>query len=117
LFFDGASSDDVFRGGLGRDEVDWFGVSSVVADLNSGQATGFGNDRLVSIEDLFGDEGDDTLIGDGAANLLVGFEGDDHLEGRGGNDRLRGGADTDFLDGGAGTNDRCRGGETVLNCE
>jgi Ca2+-binding RTX toxin-like protein len=89
----------------------------VAADLTTGQATGFGNDRLIRIEDLVGAEGDDTLIGNDVANLLIAFGGDDHLEGRGGNDRLNGGDDTDLLDGGAGAHDVCRGGETVLNCE
>jgi hypothetical protein len=89
----------------------------VAADLNTGQATGYGNDRLVRIESLIGTFGSDTLIGNDVRNRFLGLIGDDHLEGRGGNDRLDGGDDTDFLDGGAGANDACVNGETVLNCE
>jgi hypothetical protein len=47
----------MFRGGPGRDSVRWFGADAVVADLNTAQATGHGNDRLVGMEELFGDEG------------------------------------------------------------
>jgi Ca2+-binding RTX toxin-like protein len=51
---------------------------------------------------LFGDGGDDVLIGGDASDRLVGGRGNDTLRGRDGNDMLIGGRGTDELDGGDG---------------
>lgn len=119
VFDDGTRQfDDVYRGGPGRDYVLFGGGGGpVVADLNTGEATGQGNDRLFGIENLFSGPGADILIGNDVANDLRGFGGNDQIEGRGGDDSLNGGDDTDTLDGGDGANDVCINGETVLNCE
>jgi Ca2+-binding RTX toxin-like protein len=59
---------------------------------------------------LFGDFGNDTLIGGGAADELDGGVGDDLLDGRQGNDRVIGDAGNDTLRGGDGA-DTLNGGD------
>lgn len=104
----GGPGDDIMNGGLGRDVV-LFGDSpqGVHADLGTGEATGHGNDRMVSVETVAGTYFDDVLYGDDNANLLAGGTGDDELHGLGGDDHLRSGAPApagnDLLDGGEGS--------------
>jgi Ca2+-binding RTX toxin-like protein len=57
---------------------------------------------LISIENVIGGLGNDTLRGDAGTNRLEGYDGNDLLEGRDGNDFLIGGKGADTLDGGAG---------------
>lgn len=57
---------------------------------------------------VYGQAGDDTLIGSQLADLLLGGSGADELRGEGGDDSLRGGPGDDRLRGGAG-NDQLRG--------
>lgn len=103
----GGPGDDVMNGGRGLDIV-LFADSpqGVHADLTTGEATGHGNDRMVSLESLHGTFHNDVLYGDDAANTLGGGPGDDELYGLGGDDRLRSGewnpSGTDLLDGGEG---------------
>ncbi len=59
-------------------------------------------DVLVSIENVTGGAGDDTIIGDDAVNRLLGEAGADVINGGGGDDRIEGGADADMLFGEAG---------------
>ncbi|UOA27117.1 DUF4214 domain-containing protein [Pseudosulfitobacter sp. DSM 107133] len=122
----GGNGGDLLDGGEGTDAASWSllqnhpkggisrltnDLSGVSADLQSGIA---GNDTLVSIENLIGGVGDDSLFGDSIGNLLSGNKGNDLLEGRGGDDlligaegddTLRGGAGNDFMTAGAGTNE------------
>ena len=71
-----------------------------------------GNDRISLDEtngalpraNLFGEGGDDTLIGGSGADVLDGGPGNDTLLGKGGADTLIGGPGLDVLDGGAGNN-------------
>src|SRR5918996_2556582 len=104
----GGPGDDVINGGRGRDVVQ-FGDSpqGVHADLSTGEATGHGNDRMISLEILAGTFFDDVLFGDDNANILSGGNGDDELHGLGGDDHLRSGdpvpAGNDLLDGGEGS--------------
>jgi Ca2+-binding RTX toxin-like protein len=95
----GGAGKDVLTGGLGNDELrggDGVDTASfnfndgtpVVADLASGTATGAGNDRLFSIENLAGTTANDRLAGNGGANAVDGFWGADVLLGRGGADRF-----------------------------
>ncbi len=99
----------------------------VVADLTGVALTevrlnlGTGNDRLLSDAGaklgsvqlrVFGDAGDDLLIGTDSAELLNGGDGVDTLIGNAGNDTLNGDAGTDSIDGGAG-NDVIDGGTGV----
>ena len=103
----GGPGDDVMNGGRGRDIV-LFAESpqGVHADLGTGEATGHGNDRMISVEKAFGTYFNDVLYGDDGANTLGGGPGDDQLHGLGGDDHLRSGegnpVGTDLLDGGEG---------------
>jgi Ca2+-binding RTX toxin-like protein len=64
-------------------------------------ATGIGSggnaagDTLVSIENVNGGQGGDTLIGSSGANALNGFESNDVISGGAGKDLLTGGAGAD----------------------
>ncbi|MCR9124777.1 MAG: DUF4214 domain-containing protein [Rhodobacteraceae bacterium] len=102
-------------GGAGSDTASYEGVQvGVQASLdqpggNTGTAQG---DIYVSIENLTGSQGNDTLRGDANSNVLSGNAGDDLLEGLTGPDTLIGGPGNDTLvpgpneaglDGGAGS--------------
>lgn len=107
----GGHGNDLLDGGPGRDVAVYYGKTAVRADLNiqRRQDTGYGLDIFISIEDLKGDRGNDTLLGNAAANRLYGGDGHDVLDGRGGNDQLFGGAGSDLLIGGEG-HDTLNGG-------
>ena len=119
----GGSGNDVLLGGRGADLLDG-GTGSDTADygsyfggiladlthsqLNTGDAAG---DRYVSIENLVGTQGADSLHGNSLRNTLTGGngndrlygrQGDDTLEGSNGNDLLHGGTGADLLNGGTG---------------
>jgi Ca2+-binding RTX toxin-like protein len=112
----GQQGDDYLDGGTGSD---WAQFESAVssASLLSGSANdGLGIDTLVSIENLGGSSGNDTLIGDHGNNVLDGQGGNDYLfandgtdvlNGRNGTDYLCGGNGADTLDGGPGTDTAC----------
>lgn len=86
----GGSGNDELRGGDGVDTANFnFNDGTpVTVDLASGTATGAGNDRLFSIENLAGSTNGDRLAGDAGANAVDGFWGADVLLGRGGADRF-----------------------------
>jgi Ca2+-binding RTX toxin-like protein len=90
----------------------------VDADLRSGTAVGAGADALRGIENLWGSNTADTLVGDADAsdNVLVGFDGHDQSSGLDGDDRLSGGRGADTLTGGNGI-DVCLSGAVKLACE
>ena len=103
----GGPGDDLMNGGRGRDIVVFMeSPRGVDVDLSTGEATGHGNDRLISVEAAFGTFFNDVLYGDDGANTLGGGPGDDELHGLGDDDHLRSGegaeAGTDLLDGGEG---------------
>jgi Ca2+-binding RTX toxin-like protein len=108
---DGGAGDDVLDGGGGTDRVRFTGTVGATVDLRitAAQATGYGNDRFISIETIDGTSGDDTLNGDERNNgLWGGSGGSDRLYGNGGDDSLTHDAASGalvLLDGGAG-NDR-----------
>jgi Ca2+-binding RTX toxin-like protein len=106
----GGAGNDVLTGGLGADLLDGgagvdtasyvFAALPVVADLTnpSLNAGGAAGDTYVSIEQLVGSSGADTLRGDAAANAIEGGAGNDILDGRGGSDLMIGGlGDDSFL--------------------
>ena len=119
----GSAGDDTLRGGNGADRLvggagidlaDYRDITTgLLADLqfaanNTGGALG---DSYVTIENLFGTNGTDSLRGNGFDNLIIGLNGNDFLSGRAGadtlignngNDVLRGGFGADSLQGGAG---------------
>ena len=125
----GTGNDDIFNGGAGADTLDggagkdmalyWDSPEGVTIDLSTvdgdGYALGAGGhaygDRLKNIEQLWGsDHGDflmggsqdNLLLGGGGADALHGGAGDDFLGGGKGDDDLSGGPGADTLDGGAG---------------
>jgi hypothetical protein len=129
----GGSAVDTFRaaqgitflgqinGGMGSDRLDYAAfTSAVVANLATGQVTGFGS--AIGIENATGGSGDDLLVGNNDSNLLSGGNGDDILFGLGGNDSLSGNTGRDILFGGTGsdiihgnnTDDILVGGSTVF---
>ncbi len=93
----GRNGDDFLDGGNGSDTAGYaLTAQTVIVDLAAGIATGgAGNDTLVSIENVEGGLGNDTIRGDANANLLLGGDGNDRLVGRGGDDILTGGNGSD----------------------
>ncbi len=86
-FFWGLTGGDYLYGAGGADFVSFdFSELGVQASLAGESATGEGSDELVSIENLFGSDHDDTLVGTTGPNFLIGGEGQDTIDGRGGQD-------------------------------
>lgn len=109
---EGGKHDDHLNGGSGIDTAVYSAaVDHRVSLLATGeqQATGEGDDSLVSIENLTGGSRSDLFTGDGQANRLDGRSGRDTLLGGGGNDTLLGGDGKDLMLGGEG-NDLFSGG-------
>ncbi len=136
----GGEGDDLLDGGEDND-IAFFehATGPVHASLATGEATGWGEDRLASIEWLEGSHHADVLEGDNQTNeirgnsgddILLGLGGDDFLFGEEGADSLFGGDGDDFLnadetydipgpdrtDGGPGY-DRCAYSQSIENCE
>jgi Ca2+-binding RTX toxin-like protein len=103
--FHGTRGDDTIDGGDGWDwlsygwlnyqgKSDTDGFNGVNVDLSLMKAEGFGTagklftDTLSGIQEIWGSEFNDTLIGDGSDNLLSGSEGSDTLTGNVGNDQF-----------------------------
>jgi Ca2+-binding RTX toxin-like protein len=109
---------DVVNGGIGIDTVDYrklVGTQGVQVDLRltgAQDTKGAGIDTILSIEQIYGSDFNDTIIGTDGDNWMHASKGSDSLFGGGGNDALfsdpidNGG---DNLDGGSG-NDLLRGG-------
>jgi Ca2+-binding RTX toxin-like protein len=111
---------DRYRGGPGRDLMEYYGAqAAVVADLDGraddGQP-GEGDTVALDIEELNGGDGNDTLTGSGRGELLQGWGGNDTLNGLGGPDDLRGRNGNDTLRGGAGA-DTLDGGNDIDDCD
>jgi Ca2+-binding RTX toxin-like protein len=117
----GGMGDDYLDGGTGKDVADYraavdaiLGVLSEEGGIDSTSMVSgadIGEDRLVSIESIYGGSGADFLVGNSLENTLIGYSGDDSLSGgqgpdvlfgEEGNDTLRGGFGCDQLNGGAG---------------
>jgi serralysin len=110
----GGAGHDLLEGGLGGDWLDGGdgldaasyrnATAGVVADLrnpaaSAGEAAG---DGYGSIENVWGSDFADVIVGHDTGGQVYGFYGDDYLFGYGGDDNLYGGAGVDFLLGGAG---------------
>ena len=87
------------------------GGTATVADTTRIQVFGLDGDDTIALDetngplpaaDLFGGNGNDTLIGGSGNDQLFGQAGNDTLLGKGGNDMLFGGDGNDVLTGGAG---------------
>ena len=91
---------DRLDGGAGIDTV-FYGDSSAGVGINLATGRGVGGsaqgDTLISIENVFGSNFNDTLTGNSGANQLHGGEGNDVIKGGGGNDFLDGGNGNDIL--------------------
>jgi Ca2+-binding RTX toxin-like protein len=121
----GEQGDDTLNGGTGFDTLDGGDqqdtadysdrTGGVNVDLRNGTAItggtlggsgnysgGFTEDRLVSIENVFGSNFGDRLTGLSAGSNLEGRGGADRIIGVGGNDTLDGGAGNDTITGGGG---------------
>ncbi len=100
----GQLGDDTLDGGEGTDTALFSGSVDIDVSLKiaGAQATGHGNDTLISIENLTSGEGDDRLKGDTEANLLTSNGGKDKLFGGDGNDTMISGDGNDSLRGGFG---------------
>ena len=102
----GGRGADVVDGGDGLDWVRYDGGSDQDMLINLTTGTGTGGDAqgdtYTSIEYVWADGGDDTIIGDGANNTLRGDAGDDSISAGSGWDIVVGGAGADTLDGGDG---------------
>ncbi|BAY79100.1 hemolysin-type calcium-binding region (plasmid) [Nostoc linckia NIES-25] len=122
-YLNGGNGIDTLNGGNGNDTADCsFWNSGITANLSLQQVTFTGStitQQFISIENIIGSMGNDTLVGDigknnltgGAGNdSLNGGDGDDYLSGGDGNDTLNGGNGLDVLIGGAG-NDSLNGGD------
>lgn len=122
------TGNDIIDGGAGTDTVDYSLLgSALTVDLRiSGPqfiSNAGGTDTLISIENVVGGKGGDTIYGSvGAADnvldgftgndFLYGLSGDDTIIGGAGNDTLRGNNGDDLLIGGAGR-DKLGGGAGV----
>ncbi|NEQ11927.1 MAG: calcium-binding protein, partial [Moorea sp. SIO4E2] len=98
-----------FDGGEGRDTVDFFEFDfGVQVNLVEGTASSTdSNDQeitqtLISIENVFGTNFDDELIGNDQGNSFLGYNGDDKYLGGAGNDVFRDSAGVNYFDGGEG---------------
>jgi probable HAF family extracellular repeat protein len=111
---------DIVIGGPGIDTVNYSTAAhAVTVDLSLGRADGAGFDHLGGVENAYGSQRGDLLIGNSVRNVLSGAWGADEVRGEDNDDILNGGAGVDALDGGAGT-DRCRTGPdggSTSHCE
>lgn len=107
--------DDTIDGGLGVDRLDYaLATAGVTVNLTEGWATGDGEDVISNVEQVFGSQFADVLIGsdtsDGGPSSGFGF-GYNGLFGRGGDDLIYGlGGDDDLTEAGDG-DDQVYGGD------
>lgn len=95
---------DLLNGDAGSDSVSYASYRTpLTVNLALGTATkSDGVDTLISIENVFGGLGADTLIGDTGNNTLYGQDGNDNLDAGDGDDSIYGGLGNDVINGGAG---------------
>ncbi len=83
----GGAGADYLYGGGGSDTASYADAAGAVyANLGAGYGFGDGNDTYYSIENLTGSAFNDQLYGDGGDNVLMGGAGADYLYGGGGSD-------------------------------
>ncbi|MCC6918600.1 MAG: calcium-binding protein [Alphaproteobacteria bacterium] len=103
----GGDDEDTLNGGTGTDTADFSDKSVGVVAAAGGSiflpttmrlvGSKIVEDRLISIENLIGGSGGDSLTGNSAANELTGNGGNDTLTGGLGADTLSGGSGNDFF--------------------
>lgn len=100
----GGSGDDILDGGAGSDMVTYAemlnGDLFVSVDLATGTARDQwgGSDTIISVGNLVGSYGSDTLAGNDNDNIIDGLWGDDTIDGRGGADTIDGFFGNDTVD-------------------
>ncbi|MGO1074132.1 beta strand repeat-containing protein [Inquilinus sp. CA228] len=112
--FGGFGGADAFDGGAGIDIV-YYDAAAGAVQVNLATGTGTGSDAqgdtFTGIENVYGTNFNDLLIGDAGANALSGADGDDTIRSGAGNDVVSGGTGNDLInaysgadaiDGGAG---------------
>lgn len=95
----GGAGDDLLQGGAGDDTIDGGDgtdtatynregfAAGITVDLQAGTvAGGGGNDRLISIERVWGTEHSDRFLGSTGNDYFIGDAGDDYADGRDGSD-------------------------------
>jgi Ca2+-binding RTX toxin-like protein len=115
----GGAGDDTLIGGAGSaDSVSYVDApSGVRADLSAKTSSGGeGSDRFSGVEGLSGSAFADVLIGDSRPNELFGNDGNDTLSAGGGSDFAGGGEGTDTIQAGAGS-DYCLDDQPTRGCE
>jgi len=111
---------DVIGGGGGRDRYSATTTNvdvSLTLDGNANDgAAGEGDNIGVDVEDVFGGQGNDTIIGSAASNSLDGQDGNDTISGGDGFDSLFGNDGNDVVNGDGGGDSLNGGdGEDVVN--
>ncbi len=106
----GQGGNDTLDGGLDSDWADYSYSSGVIVDLSTtlGTATvtgGGDTDTLVSIENVIGSSGNDTMTVGSGTNTLLGNNGNDYFYALGSGDTIDGGNGSDSVDYGSLTND------------
>ena len=107
---DGSDGADTLSGGNGNDSVvysqrqDDLTIDISNSSKSNDGASGEGDKVMADIENVFGGDGDDLIIGNSAANLISGGGGNDTIEAGDGNDKLIGGPGNDTLMGQGGVN-------------
>jgi Ca2+-binding RTX toxin-like protein len=77
-----SDGNDICDGGTGIDTYDASSITSaLLIDLSNGTASGqgIGSDTLISVENVIGGSGQDTIVDSGARNLLIGGAGADEF--------------------------------------
>lgn len=94
----GGAGNDIIDGGLGSDTADFStSYKAVNVNLAAGTASGYGTDKLISIENVIGSTYSDIVKGSSGANIIKTGNGDDYIFADAGNDVIDGGAGTDTL--------------------
>ncbi|MBJ6124802.1 cadherin domain-containing protein [Microvirga splendida] len=103
--YDVVGSNNLFRGGEGKDTVSYgnavAGVRVFLQDVSQNRGSALG-DQYFDIEVIDGSRYHDTLEGAAGNDAFWADEGNDRLYGHGGDDTLKGAGGNDVLDGGAG---------------
>ena len=119
---DGGPGADVINGGDGTDSVSYPGTAGVDVNIdgfpNDG-ALGEGDSVGADVEDVFGGDGNDKIVGSAAANTVDGNAGDDRITGGAGRDTLFGGDGDDVIDSRDGVPDRveCGAGNDIATID
>ncbi len=94
------SDPEPIEGGSGQDTLD-YSLSTGGVDVNLATGVGSGGDAegdtYTSIENVFGSNYGDTIVGNSSDNVLFGGEGNDQLFGGGGDDIVDGQAGNDII--------------------